>query len=111
MNHLYHPLSSVQIPEVIAINIIGQLSNFVVDIALLFRVVAVYPIQTTPKWKIAAILTLPALFKIFRLAEWIIWSAITVQRGTMDIETKYIESPVQKHLAIARWVCTMLDNA
>jgi hypothetical protein len=96
---------------VIAVNVIAQLSNFVVDIALLFRVVAVYPFHSTPRWKMAAVLALPVLFKIFRFAEWIIWSVITVQRGVMEIETKYVENTTQKHLAVARWVIIMLDNA
>jgi hypothetical protein len=90
--------------------IIASLSNYIVDVALLFRVVAVYPRTTTPRTQLLAILALPLALKVLRVVEWIVWSIDGVRRASLAVDTGYIQSDLQRACAVIRWAFAAVDN-
>jgi hypothetical protein len=61
-------MSSIVTTSVIqAIMFLDEMPNFVADIALLLRMLAVYPYSSTPRLKFVALFSLPLCFKVVRL--------------------------------------------
>jgi hypothetical protein len=90
--------------------ILTALPTYIIDIALLFRVIAVYSPSTGSRLKFALIIALPVLLKILRVVEWIIWSMDAVHRVSTTTGPAYVESSLQHGCAIARLAMTVVDN-
>jgi hypothetical protein len=91
------------------IAILAVVPTFIVDIALFFRLVAVYPRVTTPRLLLIAILAFPVMLKILRVGEWVAW-VIDGTRHNLKVKVGYVQSDLQRHLTVARWVLTLVDN-
>lgn len=108
---LRHPFSPVTLSGIISTMILTSLTTYIIDIALLFRVIAVYPPHAVSRIRFALIIALPVLLKILRVVEWIIWSMDAVRRVSTTIGPAYVESSFQHGCAIARLAMTVLDNS
>jgi hypothetical protein len=89
--------------------IVSVIPTFIVDIALFFRLVAVYPRLTTPRLMLATILAVPIILKVLRVSEWILW-IIDGTRHVVKIKVGYVQSDLQRRLTVVRWVLTLVDN-
>jgi hypothetical protein len=60
-------MSIVTTPALHALIVLDEMPNFFADIALLLRMLAVYPYSTTPRLQFVALFSLPVCLKIVRL--------------------------------------------
>lgn len=109
VNAVIHPLEPVPAWSTMLIPILAVVPTFIMDIALFFRLVAVYPRMTTPRLMLIVILAFPVVLKILRVGEWIVW-AIDGSRHIFKLKVGYVQSDLQRRLTVARWVLTLVDN-
>jgi len=109
------PLDSSSSSKYISFVTLFLLSPWLIDIALVVRLLAVFPPLSTPRTKFAAIFTFPALIKLARLVM-LILLACEWERGSRSLKQNNIgagnsaswaHSPYFK----AEWICQILDNA
>lgn len=110
IHSLRHPFNPVTLSGIISTMILTALPTYIIDIALLFRVIAVYPPDAVSRWRFALVVALPILMKILRVIEWIIWSMEAVHRVSTTTGPAYVESSLQHGCAIARLTMTVVDN-
>jgi hypothetical protein len=89
--------------------IAGTLPTLLVDLALLLRMLAVYPLHTMPKVQFIAIFTLPVLLKIARAGTFIAW--IVHEGRNIIFQTTQSFSSYQRGMIVACNVMNVIDNA
>jgi hypothetical protein len=104
------PFNLGRIKNVIpTLGITGNLPTFAVDIALLLRMLAVYPFNDTFKPKFFAIFTPTILLKIARVCTWIVWEVHEPKDVLSQVAERYI--PIQRRMILISNVLTAIDNA
>lgn len=90
--------------------ILNSLPTYIIDIALLLRVIAVYPPRTVSRLKFALIIGLPILLKILRVVEWILWSVGAAHRVSNATWQGPGYGSLQHNSAMSRVAMTVIDN-
>jgi hypothetical protein len=91
------------------LGVTGNLPTFFVDIALLLRMLAVYPFHTTPKLQFFALFTPPILLKVARVCTWIVWEVNEPKDTLSQVAENY--ASIQRSMIVASNVMTAVDNA
>jgi hypothetical protein len=107
---MHHPFVRLSISGIIGSMLLTSLTTYVIDIALLFRVVAVYPLSTTPRSKFLLIMTLPTVLKILRVVEWVVWSVDAARLARITVDEGYNQSPLQRQCIVIRCALAFVDN-
>jgi hypothetical protein len=91
------------------LGVTGVLPTFFVDIALLLRMVAVYPFHFTPNLQFFTIFIPPVLFKIARVCTLIVWEIYEPKDVLSQIAADY--ASIQRSMIIVGNVMIAADNA
>jgi hypothetical protein len=111
IHSLRHPFAPVTVSGVVGAMVLNSLPTYIIDIALLFRVIAVYPPHSVSRFNFILIIALPVLLKILRVVEWIAWSVGAAHRAsTIGQAPGYVNNSLQHRWAIARVAMTVVDN-
>jgi hypothetical protein len=109
---LYNPVgTSAKVfthPIVTSTLVLELLPNWVADLALLYRIMAVYPSATTRTWKRALILTPPIVFKAVRVACWIGFDYALTRPGGEP--PHFTWTPEERTWTVVERSFTALDN-
>jgi hypothetical protein len=89
--------------------LLDVLPNFVADLALLCRMLAVYPRSTTPRLKFLAIFTPAMMLKVMRVVSVVVFLVYLNQ--TSLGATYFAWSPQERAWTIIDRTFTALDNA
>jgi hypothetical protein len=96
-----HPVITVAL-------VLELLPNWIADLALLYRIMAVYPATTTPRWKRALVLAPPVLFKAVRVACWIGFAVALTRPGG---EPPHFQWTLEERIwTVVERAFTALDN-
>jgi hypothetical protein len=90
--------------------IFTSLSVLVVDVTLLFRMLAVYPYESTRSACFLAIFTPTVLFKLARVALLVVWTYEPMQSNPANPMSFPTLSTTQVRLGSASFVLTTVDN-
>jgi hypothetical protein len=112
MRMLYNPVNTTAKvfthPIITSALVLELLPNWIADLALLYRIMAVYPRATTPRWQYFLILTPPIIFKAVRVACWIGFDiALTRPHGELEHFKWTLE---ERHWTVVERSFTALDN-
>lgn len=95
---------------ILAEGILTSLSVTVVDVTLLFRMLAAYPYETTRKTRFFAIFTPTLLFKLARIALLLAWVYMPMDTDPSSPLNFPMLSKTQVRLGSASFVLTTVDN-
>lgn len=111
---MLHQLDGVTPHYNVAFGTLQIVTMTVIDVVLLFRLLAVFPPMTTPRLKLAAIVIPPIIFKIVRVAVWVVAANkyLIKMRGVDKVNSSTDETwkTLRTEEAIG-WVFTAIDNA
>jgi hypothetical protein len=93
---------------VVAISFLQDGANFFADLALLFRMLAVYPRTNTPRWKRAAIIAPAIALKVIRVMTCIV---LAFDQPTEASDSSFVLSPRQRVYMVLGRFATAADNA
>jgi hypothetical protein len=110
---LLRPLAGFPRTSFIAVAIVTFLSPWVIDLVLILRLYAVFPVATTPRRKICAVFAFTACIKMARLGFGIANAALWVPTVAQDPSTAY--SPSNSHSVHSSWqkaaaACDLIDH-
>jgi hypothetical protein len=111
---LYNPIDTTQrvfTDPILVTQLIFELTpNLVADIALLYRLLAVYPYKSTPTARWTAIIVPPIAFKAARVACWVgFLYAVTYEHG--GLLPHFTWTPTMRHWMVGERTVTAVDNA
>jgi hypothetical protein len=116
MRMLYHPDPVDQgkvvftDPILISTLVLELIPNWVADIALLFRLLAVYPYSSTPTARWCGIIVPPLVFKLVRVACWTgFLYALTAEPGGQL--PHFLWTPQERQWTVGERTVTAIDNA
>jgi hypothetical protein len=114
LNVLFNPLEGVSRATLIAFPLLQVLGTWIVDLALLLRVFAVFPFALTRRSLFVGIFIFPVAIKIARLvlivASNALWASTFKGVGVMTAPTSANIGLVHSPLVKAELVCQMVDH-
>jgi hypothetical protein len=90
--------------------LLSWLPNFMADLALLFRMLVVYPPSTTHRVKFVLILMPAVLLKLIRAASFLVFITNVTKARHGSAATSAILTPEAEAGVIIERVCAALDN-
>jgi hypothetical protein len=98
----------------IAFPLVQSLSTWVVDVTLLMRLLAVFPLSSTSRSKFAAILTFPILIKTARIALIVasvsIWSKTVTDVSNPELAISANAALTRSPMLAAEFFCELFDH-
>jgi hypothetical protein len=109
---LYNPVDTTHKvfthPIIVSTLLLELLPNWVADLALLYRILAVYPRSTTPRLQFVLIFTPPIVFKVVRIACWIGFLVALTRPGGQP--PHFLWTKEERLWTVVERLFTALDN-
>jgi hypothetical protein len=111
---LFNPLAGVSRQVYIAFPLVQSLATWVVDLSLLVRLVAVFPLAATPTRKFVGVFAVPTVVKAARLSL-IAMSIVQYAPTVMNVSDPTAETTsnfglLSNPMLIAEYSCELIDH-